>query len=227
MGLNPLAREKNPGDQYLYITITMDTKNIFIVLEGVEGSGKSTQSQILSQRLSSEGVSNLLVREPGSTNTGEKIRALILEGYELNPLTELFLFSAARSELIQNEIIPALDSNTVVVCDRYIYSSFAYQGYAKGLNLDTVAEVNSIATSRISPDLVFLLDINPAVSFERKKAAPKDRFEKESITFHNSVRKGYLCLAESNKNAWHIIDAEKPSEIISEIIWRKVITLLT
>jgi len=83
----------------------MNTKNTFIVLEGVEGSGKSTQSQVLSQKLSSEGISNLLVREPGSTNTGEKIRALILEGCELNPLTELFLFSAARSELIQNEII--------------------------------------------------------------------------------------------------------------------------
>jgi len=151
----------------------MNTKNAFIVLEGVEGSGKSTQSQLLSQKLSSEGISNLLVREPGGTDTGEKIRALILEGYELNPLTELFLFSAARSELIQNEIIPALDSNTVVVCDRYIYSSIAYQGYAKGLNLDTVGEVNSIATSRISPDLVFLLDINPEVSFERKKQIPK------------------------------------------------------
>ena len=220
-------RGKNPVDQYLYITIPMNTKNTFIVLEGVEGSGKSTQSLVLSQRLSSEGISNLLVREPGSTNTGEKIRALILEGYELNPLTELFLFSAARSELIQNEIIPALDSNTVVVCDRYIYSSFAYQGYAKGLNLDTVAEVNSIATSHISPDLVFLLDINPEVSFKRTKANPRDRFEKESISFHNSVRKGYLCLAESSQNAWHIIDAEKPSEIISEIIWQKVITLLT
>ena len=220
-------REKNPVDQYLYITVPMNTENTFIVLEGVEGSGKSTQSQILSQRLSSEGISNLLIREPGSTKIGEKIRALILGEHELNPLTELFLFSAARSELIQNEIIPALDTNTVIVCDRYIYSSTAYQGYAKGLNLDTVAEVNSIATSRISPDLVFLLDINPEISFERKKAAPKDRFEKEPITFHNNVRKGYLCLAESNQNAWHIIDAEKPSAIISEIIWQKVITLLS
>ena len=204
----------------------MNTKNAFIVLEGVEGSGKSTQSQLLSQKLSSEGVSNLLVREPGSTNTGEKIRALVLEGSELNALTELFLFSAARSELIQNEIIPALDSNTIVVCDRYIYSSIAYQGYAKGLSLDTIDEVNSIATSRISPDLVFLLDINPKVAFERKKSDPKDRFEKESISFHNNVRKGYLYLAESNENAWHIINAEKPTEIISEIIWQKVITLL-
>ena len=219
-------REKNPVDQYLYITTPMNTKNAFIVLEGVEGSGKSTQSQLLSQKLSSEGISNLLVREPGGTDTGEKIRALILEGYELNPLTELFLFSAARSELIQNEIIPALDSNTVVVCDRYIYSSIAYQGYAKGLNLATVGEVNSIATSRINPDPVFLLDINPEVSFERKKTDPKDRFEKEPITFHNSVRKGYLCLAKSNQNAWHIIDAEKSSGIISAIIWEKVITLL-
>ena len=110
----------------------MSSKKTFIVLEGVEGSGKSTQSLLLSERLTLEGKSNLLVREPGSTNTGEKIRNLILQGTELNPLSELFLFSAARSELIQNEILPALNANSVVVCDRYIYSSIAYQGHAKG-----------------------------------------------------------------------------------------------
>ena len=126
----------------------MSSKKTFIVLEGVEGSGKSTQSLLLSERLTLEGKSNLLVREPGSTNTGEKIRNLILQGTELNPLSELFLFSAARSELIQNEILPALNANSVVVCDRYIYSSIAYQGHAKGLDLNVISEINSITTSQ-------------------------------------------------------------------------------
>ena len=200
----------------------MASKKTFIVLEGVEGSGKSTQSLLLSERLTLEGKSNLLVREPGSTNTGEKIRNLILQGTELNPLSELFLFSAARSELIQNEILPALNANSVVVCDRYIYSSIAYQGHAKGLDLNVISEINSITTSQLHPDLVFLLDIEPEISFKRKKSDPKDRFEKESMEFHNQVRKGYLSLAKSNPEVWNIIDGQKSSEEIREIIWQKV-----
>ena len=139
----------------------MDNKKLFIVFEGVEGSGKSTQSMLLSSRLKSEGLLTRLVREPGSTKTGEKIRNLILDHEELQPLSELFLFSAARSELIHNEIIPTLETNSIVVCDRYIYSSLAYQGYAKGLNLEIIFQINSIATSHIEPDIVFLLDIEP------------------------------------------------------------------
>lgn len=168
----------------------------------------------------------MLVREPGGTNTGEKIRNLILQGTELNSLTELFLFSAARSELIQNEILPALDSNSVVVCDRYIYSSIAYQGHAKGLDLNVISEINSIATSQLDPDLVFLLDIDPELSFERKNSDPKDRFEKESLEFHNEVRNGYLSLAKSNQKVWNIIDGQKPSEEIREIIWDKVLHVI-
>ncbi len=200
----------------------MPRKKTFIVLEGVEGSGKSTQSLLLSERLTLEDRDNLLVREPGSTKTGEKIRNLILQGTELNPLSELLLFSAARSELIQNEILPALNSNSVVVCDRYIYSSIAYQGHAKGLDLNVIAKINSITTSQLDPDLVFLLDIEPELSFERKKLAPKDRFEKESMEFHNQVRKGYLSLAELNPDVWVIIDGQKPTEEIRELIWGKV-----
>lgn len=200
----------------------MDTKKAFIVLEGVEGSGKSTQSMLLSRRLTSQGITNLLVREPGSTETGERIRNLILDRGELNPLSELFLFSAARSELIQNEIIPALNSNSVVVCDRYIYSSLAYQGHAKGLNLEIISQINSIATSYLDPDLVFLLDIKPELSFQRKKSDPKDRFEKESTDFHKAVRKGYLCLAKSDSEIWTVIDGQKSTEDISEIIWKEV-----
>ena len=204
----------------------MTSKKVFIVLEGVEGSGKSTQSLLLSERLTSTGFANLLVREPGSTNTGEKIRNLILQGTELSPLSELFLFSAARSELIQNEILPALDSNSVVVCDRYIYSSIAYQGHAKGLDLNVIAEINSIATSQLVPDLVFLLDIDPELSFKRKQSDPKDRFEKESMEFHSEVRKGYLSLAKSNQKVWNIIDGQKSTEAIREIIWQKVLGIL-
>ena len=200
----------------------MISRKAFIVLEGVEGSGKSTQSLLLSERLSSEGRANLLVREPGSTNTGEKIRNLILQGTELNPLSELFLFSAARSELIQNEILPALDSNSVVICDRYIYSSIAYQGHAKGLDLSVISEINSITTSQLDPDLVFLLDIEPELSFRRKKSDPKDRFERESMEFHNQVRKGYLSLAKSNPKVWNIIDGQRSTEEIRELIWQKV-----
>lgn len=200
----------------------MDNKKLFIVFEGVEGSGKSTQSMLLSSRLKSEGLLTRLVREPGSTKTGEKIRNLILDHEELQPLSELFLFSAARSELIHNEIIPTLETNSIVVCDRYIYSSLAYQGYAKGLNLEIIFQINSIATSHIEPDIVFLLDIEPESSFARKKSDSKDRFEKESMAFHNEVRKGYLSLSKSNQELWTVIDGGKSQEDISEIIWQKV-----
>jgi len=205
----------------------MTRKKPFIVLEGVEGSGKSTQSLLLSERLALEGIDNLLVREPGSTNTGEKIRNLILQATELNPLSELFLFSAARSELIQNEILPALKSGLVVVCDRYTYSSIAYQGYAKGLDPNVIFKINSIATERLDPDLVFLLDIEPELSFGRKISDSKDRFEKESTEFHNQVRKGYLSLAKSNPRIWNIMDGQKPKKEIQELIWQKVSNIIS
>ena len=204
----------------------MISKKPFIVLEGVEGSGKSTQSLLLSERLALEGIDNLLVREPGSTNTGEKIRNLILQATELNPLSELFLFSAARSELIQNEILPALKSGLVVVCDRYTYSSIAYQGYAKGLDPNVISKINSIATERLDPNLVFLLDIEPKLSFGRKISDSMDRFEKESTEFHNQVRKGYLSLAKSNPRIWNIMDGQKPKKEIQELIWQKVSNII-
>ncbi|MED5428235.1 MAG: dTMP kinase, partial [Chloroflexota bacterium] len=124
------------------------------------------------------------------------------------------------------EILPALKSGLVVVCDRYIYSSVAYQGYAKGLDPNVISEINSIATERLDPDLVFLLDIEPELSFGRKISDSKDRFEKESTEFHNQVRKGYLSLAKSNTGILNIMDGQKPKKEIQDLIWQKVSTII-
>ena len=191
-----------------------------IVFEGVEGCGKTTQSQLLSKYFYDNNIDHLLVREPGGTATGEQIRSILLHSEELNGLSELFLLSAARQILISQKVIPALESGKIVISDRFYFSSLAYQGYARGIDESIILNLSKVASLEISPDIAFLLDISTSQSFNRKINDTKDRFERESSTFHNSVRNGYLSIAKSDQDLWRIIEGDKQvSEVHQEIIF--------
>ena len=190
-----------------------------IVFEGVEGCGKTTQSQLLSKYFYDNQIDHLLVREPGGTETGEQIRSILLHSEELNGLSELFLLSAARQILISQKVIPALKSGKIVISDRFYFSSLAYQGHARGIDESVILNLSEIASLEIYPDIAFLIDISTSQSFNSKINDKKDRFERESSDFHNSVRNGYLSIAKSDKNLWRIIEGNKNiSEVHEEII---------
>ncbi len=195
---------------------------LFVVFEGIEGSGKSTQSRALAHRLQQAGVAVAAVHEPGSTAIGEEISRLLKTGDDIDPLSELFLFSAARSLLIGSVVAPALERGDAVVCDRYVFSTAAYQGYGRGLDLAAIHKINSIATSGIVPDLTVLLDLPAQDGLGRKAADTFDRFEREGQEFHRRVRAGYLELAEGDPNHWLVLDARESEESLSGTIWRHV-----
>ena len=195
---------------------------LFVVFEGVEGSGKSTQSGALAHRLQQAGVTVAAVHEPGSTVIGEEISRLLKTGDDIDPLSELFLFSAARSLLIASVIAPALERGDAVVCDRYIHSTAAYQGYGRGLDIAAIHKISNIATRGIVPDLTVLLDLPPEEGLGRKTADTFDRFEREAQEFHRRVRAGYLELAEGDPNHWLVLDARDSEESLSGNVWRHV-----
>lgn len=204
------------------MTKSLSNKGIFIVFEGVEGSGKSTQCCLLTHQLEREGINFLHLREPGDTGTGEKIREWLRTSSELDGYSELFLLSASRRALVKNKIIPALTNGQVVVLDRYIYSTLAYQGFGRGINIQQINYVNMMATEGLSPDITFLLDINPKNSFQRKPKGTLDRWELENIDFYTKVRNGYLKISGEDTNLWRVINADKPKESISEEVWEIV-----
>ncbi len=200
-------------------------KGLLIVFEGVEGSGKSTQCRLLSERLTSEGISNIRFREPGGTDTGENIRTWLAEGSDIDKFSELFLLSAARIALVKQKLKPSLMEKRVVVLDRYTYSTIAYQGFARGIRRDIIDSINSIATEGLDPHKAFLLDIDPEISFERKRNNISDRWESEDMHFHHKVRDGYLSIAEGDPALWKILDASSDEKSIHQLVWQSVIEL--
>lgn len=172
------------------------SKGVFIALEGCEGVGKSTQLKKLEQYLRSLGKEVVVTREPGGTPLAEGIRDIILHR-EMDALTECYLFAAARIDHINKVIKPALSRGAIVLCDRYIDSSFAYQAYARGLGLDRVREVNFYAVENCMPDLTVFIDMNPNESFRKRNGAKiaDDRMENESAEFHSAVYNGFKAVA--------------------------------
>ncbi len=201
---------------------------MFIVFEGGEGCGKSTQTRALYRRLSKDGFGAILTREPGGTRLGERVRRHLKRTDEtrISPLAELFLIATARAQLVSEVIRPELEKGKMVICDRFTPSTLAYQGYGRGLNTDALREVNDIATDGMSPDLIVLLDIPIEDGLGRKKSKERDRFESESLAFHARVRRGYLDMAKADPERWLVVDGRLPKEEIEKMIWGKVSILL-
>lgn len=201
---------------------------LFITFEGGEGCGKSTQAKRLATRLEGEGYRVMLTHEPGGTALGEELRRCLKKAREgkVAAEAELLMFAAARSQLTLTRILPALEQGAIVICDRYTNSTVAYQGYGRGLSLDTIAAVNKIATKGLLPDLVVLLDMDPAHALLRKKTA-RDRFEHESPAFHERVRNGYLTLARAEPERWLVLDAARSPSITTRSIGSRVSALIS
>ncbi|MDE5593916.1 MAG: dTMP kinase [Clostridiales bacterium] len=198
----------------------------FIVIEGVEGAGKSRQCALLTDALNAAGHTAILTREPGGAKLAEAIRGLLLDpAFSPDAVAELYLYSAARRDHLNKVIFPALDSGKIVVCDRFIYSSLAYQGYARGLDLNFVRRVNQITIEPLKIDLGLFLDITPEAGFKRKGGADKaDRLERESLEFFNRVYDGFkhMC-ADGELTA---IDVSGTKEQSAAKIWQAVSAIL-
>ena len=202
--------------------------SLFIVFEGAEGCGKSTQARALHKHILRSGSPVTLTHEPGGTPLGKEMRHLLKRASEvhISPLAELFLFAASRAQLVKEMISPSLERGTIVICDRYTDSTIAYQGYGRGLDFNSIQAMNTIATQGLKPDLTILLDIPVQSGLARKKTAKQDRFENEEIAFHERVRKGYLEMAAAAPQCWLVVDAALPKKEVERIIWERVEQLL-
>jgi len=201
---------------------------LFITFEGGEGSGKSIQARALYRRLTQLAHPVTLIHEPGGTPLGNRIGYWLKWGRTtgIPPLAELLLFNASRALLVEKVIRPTLESGRVVLCDRYVDSTIAYQGYGRGLDMEMVKAVCTTATQRLKPDLTVLLDIPVEEGLTRKGYLRRDRFEQEDLAFHQRVRDGYLKMTKEEPERWLVIDARQSRKKIAEIIWQRVNQLL-
>ncbi len=190
-------------------------KGKFITLEGCEGVGKSTQLKLLIEYLKENDIDFVCTREPGGTAISEKIRGIILDkdNTEMSSECEALLYASSRAQLLNEVILPSLNSGKLVICDRYYDSSFAYQAYARGLGLDFVKSVNSYALSCGVPDLTLFLELTPTEAFKRKGGADmSDRIEAIGLDFHNKVYMGYKALQNAEPNRIVSVDCSKEKE---------------
>ncbi len=205
----------------------MGKKGYFITFEGAEGSGKSTQVELLVNYLKEKKISVITTREPGGTEIGEQIRQVLLnpENTQMSYITELLLYSASRAQHVQQKILPAVNEGKIVISDRFSFASLAYQGYGRGIELGLIRKLTEIATQGMEPDLIFLLDINPEVGLAKAKiksntlfnTSDGDRLEKENIEFHNRVRNGYIELSGQYNNV-RLIEYAEIKKVHSNII---------
>lgn len=197
-----------------------------IAFEGVEGSGKSTQLELLRQALEGRDREVVVTREPGGTPAGERMRAVLLDpGVELHARAEALLFAAARAELVDAVIRPALERGAVVLCDRYLDSSLAYQGDARGLGRGPVEEVNRFATGGLLPDLVVLLDLDPASGL-RRRSGELDRIEAQDLAFHRRVRQAFRDLAAADPGRFAVVGGAAPVAEVAAGVQAAALALL-
>ena len=214
---------------------------LFIAFEGGEGAGKTTQSQLLADRLAESDIPSDLMREPGGTALGEYLRDYLKSDRPLTPEAELLLFEAARVELVASRIKPALAAGRVVIADRFSASTIAYQGHGRGIDLGVITSLNGYATQGLRPDLTVLLDLPPAVGIERamayqmsfsentggglatlERTAEGTRFEDLDLEFHEKARQGFLEQAQADAPSWAVIDATQTVDAVDAAIWEAV-----
>ena len=201
----------------------MSASGKFIVIEGPEGCGKSTQAAALAGRLESVSHAVTLVREPGGTVIGEQVRKVLLDrgNTAMTVGTELLLYMAARSQLVHEVIVPALDGGRIVLADRFLTSSIVYQGIAGGIGENEIRRLYAQVCGEVQPTLVIVLDVPAEVGLSRVKGE-HDRMEMKSLDFHGRVRQGYLDVAKSDPARHVLIDASQPVETVAEEVWREV-----
>ncbi len=198
-------------------------KGMFITFEGIEGSGKSTQIALLANYLTAKGVRHVLTREPGGTPIGDQVRKILLDpsNRSLDPAAELLLYAASRAQHLREIIIPALASNTTVLCDRFSDATLAYQGYGRGLDIEMIRSLDRIVTAGMRPDLTLLFDIEAASGIARARGRNNSRgletearFENEELAFHERVRQGYLTLVMQEPDRIRVVDASPSAEAV-------------
>jgi dTMP kinase len=202
-------------------------RGVLVTVEGVEGSGKSTQCARLARYLSSRWSEVAQTSEPDGTGLGLRIRGLFEDGPTPTPLTQAFLFMAARQEHVTRVIAPALARGAVVISDRYADATVAYQGYGQGMDVQTIREMNMLATGGVAPDLTLVLDLDPAVGMQRIRGRALDAFEKMDLSFHRRVREGYLEIARSDKGRVVVLDAAQDADALHAEVVRVVNEYLT
>lgn len=199
----------------------MTARGVFITFEGGEGCGKSTQISMLEGVLRSAGLDVVTMREPGGTRLGEMVRSLLLDPAhgEVEPRAELLLYEACRAQLVVERILPALALGSVVLCDRFYDSTTAYQGHGRGLRLDEIDELNSVATGGLTPDLTVLLDIDTVTGLARATRDGADRLESAGTEFHERVREGFLAIAAGEPLRFAVVDGTPaPDAVHAEVL---------
>ena len=201
----------------------MNKKGLFITLEGGEGSGKTTQIKLIENYLKSKSISCIFTREPGGINISEQIREVILnkKNTSMDGRTEVLLYAASRRQHLVEKVVPALKEGKSVICDRFVDASLVYQGYARGIGIDKVMEINEFAIQGYMPDLTIYLDIDPKTGLERiakNKNREVNRLDLENMEFHNKVREGYLTLLKREPKRIKMINANKNiDDVFNEI----------
>lgn len=191
---------------------------MFVTFEGIDGSGKSTQAELLRERLEASGLDVVVTREPGGTDLGERIRELLLHGGHVSPWAEALLYAASRAQHVDEVIRPALERGEWVVCDRYVDSSVAYQGVGRELGLDRVLDLNLAAVGGLMPEHTFLLELDPAETSGRLQG-DHDRLEREPGDFHARVAAGYRELAARFPDRIAVLDATLPPDTLAEEVY--------
>lgn len=206
-------------------------KGLFITFEGPDGAGKTTQIKHLKEYLQSVKKSVILTREPGGTELSELIREILLDARhtEMDYRTELLLYAAARAQHVHELILPALNQGKIVICDRFADSTLAYQGFGRGIDLDLIEKINSIATSGVEPDLTILLDIDVCKGLQRvntSRGRAIDRLEAEKLDFHEKVRQGFLSLSQKKPARVKLVQADRPEYEVAQEITKHISTLI-
>ena len=197
-------------------------KGKFIVFEGPDRSGKSTQAVLLQKYLQERGFDVILTREPGGDGVAEQIRNILLDpAHKVSPMAELLLYEASRAQHTQQKIIPALEAGQTVICERYTMSSCAYQGYGRGIDMDIINRLNDIATLNLKPNVTLVFLMSDKYFTQRGEYLFSDRLEQEDEEFRHKMRKGYRELAAKTKNAV-IIDADRPVSEIQKTVLREL-----